>query len=516
MNTNPMNLELKHTSEPRNDSLSTTDSGKPVLVNVAGKIGIDPKVIVDDLTQHTGGWPKTVSGRLVAPNSKGLLESLNNHTALFAWLYRTFDIDWKGGAGIPKSEFFDFIRGAAQDFADWSDLPHFPPIPKVLYHHPQIDPGNQETLEKFLDFFTPATPDDRELILALLATVFWGGEAGQRPSFVITSNDSSPNRGIGSGKSTLINLIAELSGGQIQIGQQQGIESIKKGILNRANSLQRPRLLVLDNIKSWKFSSADLEALITATEIEGHKLFQGGLSVPNHHVMVMTINQPCLSKDLAKRSIIIELALPANSSNWYDDVVAFVRDNRQAIFADLKGFFGLEQCELPEAGTTRWASWEKAILSRLKNPKQIRELLVARQNALDADTQEAADLSSAFAEGLHDGSLRSSLATKKIGKKIFQFANKDIVSFYQEKIDKTISKRACINKLKNFGLECLKYEIKKGREGVWYFKIDGTRIQQEDLATQPAFVPPEIEFEDSLCFDAAEGNPPQDTSADNT
>jgi hypothetical protein len=230
----------------------------------------------------------------------------------------------------------------------------------------------------------------------------------------------------------------------------------------------------------------------------------------------MTINQPCLSKDLAKRSIIIELALPANSSNWYDDVVAFVRDNRQAIFADLKGFFGLEQCELPEAGTTRWASWEKAILSRLKNPKQIRELLVARQNALDADTQEAADLSSAFAEGLHDGSLRSSLATKKIGKKIFQFANKDIVSFYQEKIDKTISKRACINKLKNFGLECLKYEIKKGREGVWYFKPDLTKIQQEDLATQPAFVPPELEFEDSLCFDAAEGNPPQDTSADNT
>jgi hypothetical protein len=51
---------------------------------------------------------------------------------------------------------------------------------------------------------------------------------------------------------------------------------------------------------------------------------------------------------------------------------------------------------------------------------------------------------------------------------------------------------------------------------VWYFKPDLTKIQQEDLATQPAFVPPELEFEDSLCFDAAEGNPPQDTSADNT
>jgi hypothetical protein len=485
-------------------------------VNVADKIGIDPKVIVDDLMQHTGGWPKTVSGWLVAPNSERVLESLNNHTALFAWLYRTFDIDWKGRAGIPKSEFFDFIRGEAQAFADWSDLPHFPSIPKVLYHHPQIDPGNQETLGKFLDFFTPASPDDRELILALLATVFWGGEAGQRPSFVITSNDSSPNQGRGSGKSTLINLIAELSGGQIQIGQQQGIESIKKGILNRANSRQRPRLLVLDNIKSWKFSSADLEALITATEIEGHKYYKGGGSVPNHHVMVMTINQPCLSKDLAKRSIIIELALPANSSSWYEDVVAFVRDNRQAIFADLKGFFDRTQCELPAEGTTRWASWERAVLSRLENPKQLRDLLVSRQQALDADTQEATDFYNALVESLHDGSLRSGFDPKTIGTNVFQFSNKNMVSFYQGRIEKNINKRACISKIKGFGLECLQYENKKGREGVWYFKIDGTRIEQVDLATQTAFVPTENELEDSLCLDSAESNPPQETSTDKT
>ena len=516
MNTNTIELEIKHTSKPGRDSLSTTDSGKHVLVNVEDKFGIDPKVISDAIFQHTGGWPKTVAGRLVAPNSKGELESLDNHTALFAWLYKTFDINWKGGAGIPKGEFYDFIRGAAEDFADWSVLPHFPSIPKVLYHHPRIDPGNQETLGEFLDFFTPATPYDREFILALLATIYWGGEAGQRPSFVITSNDSSPNQGRGAGKSTLLNLIAELSGGQIQIGQQQSIESIKKGILNRANSRQRPRLLVLDNIKSWKFSSADLEALITATEIEGHKLFMGGASVPNHHVMAMTINQPCLSKDLAKRSVIIELALPVNSSRWYDDAVAFVRDNRQAILADLKSFFDRSQCELPAEGTTRWASWERAVLSRLENPKQLRDLLVSRQQALDADTQEASDFYHALVESLHDGSLRSGFDPKSIGTKVLQFANKNMVSFYQHRIEKSINKRACISKIKGFGLECLQYESKKGREGVWNFKIDGTKIQQEDLATQHTNVPPKIEFEDSLCADSAKSNPPQDTSADNT
>ena len=520
MNTNPLELEVKHTSSPEDEGRSFEEGGKPILQNTYKdernqRVQIDSKQIFRDLVKHTKGWPKKVAGDLFAKNADGKMIRLSKSSEFFGWLNYYFEVDWNR-PGIEKAEFFEFVKFNAESFDDWSDRPHFPPLKHVLYSHPEIVAGDEATLNEFLEFFTPSTALDRELILAFLATVFWGGNPSQRPFFVITSNDTSSNQGRGAGKTTLVNLISNLSGGQIQLGQSQDIQNVKRELLNRSDGNPCPRILNLDNLKSPSYSSADFEALITSEEITGHKHFSGGMSLKNYHVLVMTVNQPSFRKCLAQRAIVVELALPSHSPNWHHEVKKFVEVNRDKLFSDLKAFFDRPRGELPEQGTTRWGEWERDVLSRLSNPEQIRNLIISRQKKLDSDGVDSEDFLTNLDLSHRQGTLSHEYGAKYVNSKVLKIENPQMYNFFRDVTGETIGKNVLANKIQSFGIDCLKYERSSKKKGVWYFKPDLTKIQQEDLATQPAFVPPELEFEDSLCFDAAEGNPPQDTSADNT
>ena len=76
------------------------------------------------------------------------------------------------------------------------------------------------------------------------------------------------------------------------------------------------RLVLLDNIKALKFSSADIESMVTAPTIDGHVLHVGHGSRPNYLTYALTANEPMLSTDLASRAIPIEVRPSRKSAAW--------------------------------------------------------------------------------------------------------------------------------------------------------------------------------------------------------
>jgi hypothetical protein len=150
---------------------------------------------------------------------------------------------------------------------------------------------------------------------------------------------------------------------------------------------RRKRTVSVDNIKSNKFSSAGLEALITAKTISGHGMYIGEAERPGTLVFILTLNGPALSKDLAQRAVIIELAKPQYSGTWESEVQAFINKNRSAIIADLIGILRGPQ-RMP-AGFSRWGVWERDVLSRLPDPTEAQLVIAERQQATDADSEEA-------------------------------------------------------------------------------------------------------------------------------
>ncbi|MDB5350434.1 MAG: hypothetical protein JWN86_1681 [Planctomycetota bacterium] len=91
-----------------------------------------------------------------------------------------------------------------------------------------------------------------------------------RPSS-ITGPPDDPEQGRGLGKSKFVDLIAtDLYGGSIDVQAASDIETVKTRLFSPAATSRR--IARLDNIKTHKFSWADLEGLLTAAEISGKRL----------------------------------------------------------------------------------------------------------------------------------------------------------------------------------------------------------------------------------------------------
>ncbi|MEO8498240.1 MAG: hypothetical protein ABI614_24505, partial [Planctomycetota bacterium] len=176
-------------------------------------------------------------------------------------------------------------------------LPHEPPIAGHHYLCSAVEPGDGTALSGLLDRFSPATPIDRDLLLAAIVTPAWGGPAGARPAFVITSD-----HGRGSGKSTAAKIISHIWGGELSFSAGDDINKMRTRLLS-PDALTR-RVAVLDNVKSHRFSWADWEGLLTASAIGGHRMYVGEASRPNTLTWLITLNGASLSTDVAQRSAI--------------------------------------------------------------------------------------------------------------------------------------------------------------------------------------------------------------------
>lgn len=350
-------------------------------------IGMGPQMIAEQLYGITDEFPKRIEGRLFAVGADHEVVELGSANKLFAWMRARAHVDWEKGASLTSQEqFYEHLAMTAEAYDAVEVLPHHPTVPGIYYAHPPIPAESDGLLDRLLAMFSPATEADRESIRAMILTLFWGGEPGSRPAFLVTGPDQDAGRGRGVGKSKLTDIIAgELAGGLLEVTPGDDIAGVKTRLLSPAAA--RLRAIRLDNIKNRKLSWSDLEALITTPVISGKALYRGEGHRPNTLTWLLTLNDAGLSKDLAQRVIPIKLARPQFDAGWEKQVRRFIRDGRWNLIGEITALLRSEGAEMRPR--TRWAAWEEGVLGKTGRVCECQGLILERQGAMDVDEEEA-------------------------------------------------------------------------------------------------------------------------------
>lgn len=348
--------------------------------------------ILHDITDATDGWPRRVGTQLFIDDPK--IHWLAKPPQLFGWLASKTDkpIRWKGIVGAcSKADVFAEFQRTATMYDDIEPVPHEPRLPNVYYSCAEIAPGNGDRLRELVGFFYPATAIDADLITSLFVTSVWGGAPGTRPAFTIISD-----AGRGAGKSTLAALVAYLVKGSLSISANEDASQVRQRLLSPDGRTKR--VAIIDNIKTMKFSWAELEALITDHVISGKEMYVGEGQRPNTLVWIITLNGANFSTDMAQRSVFIKMARAKYSATFLEDMKAYIDKHRDEIIGDCIAFLQGEQYPLEKH--SRWGAWEKEVLCRLPEPGEAQRVILERQKVADVDNDEAAIIENHFAEEL--------------------------------------------------------------------------------------------------------------------
>ncbi len=348
-------------------------------------------VVIGKTLADTDNWPRRVDSSLFV--DEGNIQWLRRSSSLLGWLARKCGvIQWHRITGcISKDEFFSELQRTATAYKAIETMPHHPMIEGHYYSCKTLESGDGKALDKLLGFYCPATDLDRQLLRAMFATPLWGGPAGTRPAFLITCS-----LGRGRGKSTLSQHLGRLYGGAIDFSQKEDIAVIKQRLLSPETDCKR--VAVLDNLKTTRFSWAELEAMITSDVINGKRMYVGDATRPNNLTWIITLNGASLSTDMAQRVVEIQLGEPRFDKTWESDSRAFIESNREKIYADIIGF--LQRDTKPLKRLSRWATWESQVLAKVDDPNGCLDLIINRRAEVDVEHEEGEVIEDYFAQKL--------------------------------------------------------------------------------------------------------------------
>lgn len=468
------------------------NEARPVLTNYEEidkkKVNIDPEVILQRIHEVCGDWPKVVKNKLIV-EIQSKLQYLNNSNALFAWLNSMFNVQWSGSPFISKEEFMEYILQQSIQYEDITNYPHFPALKNVFYYHDEIpEPDGELTyLNGLINFFNPSSHEDYELIKAFILTVVWGSPPGQRPVFLITVPDNTPNSGVGAGKTTLAELVFSLVGGSISASHTEDRNELSKRILSPVDLLEKKRAILFDNIKSRRFSNADLESMITSRSINGHTMYKGTNSIPNNFTYAITINEASLSRDLSSRCIVIMINPISESQsihNWLVDVTQYIETFRMNIFADCQQVLLSEASPDFTTPVTRWGLWESQVLSKLYHPLDIQQKLQSRSMIVDDDRNQKMNFYNFMLdelENVYKGTSIYSTGDSGFSENgfIFRIESKKMRELAQAFFGKNIGGNNLVKRVQELGVGYCKVHRRKSQKSFWYFHRHG-----EDLTPQ--------------------------------
>ena len=330
----------------------------------------------------TDDWPRSVAGTLFVDDAKLGVHYFDKHpvAGLFGWLGSTHPIQWRNGVGKPtKEEVFAELRRSATRYDAVELLPYEPLIERIYYRGKTPPPGDGSKLKWLIDRFSPETTIDRDLIQSAFMTPLWGGPPGKRPIFAITSD-----AGRGVGKSTVPEIISYIYGGHFDVSCGSDIEQLKTRMLTPSARTQR--IALIDNVKSFKMSWAELEAMVTSPVISGKQNYFGEGQRPNYITWFVTVNGPAMATDLAQRSIIIKLARAEYSGTWIEETYKFIDQYRNEIIGDIVAALRAEPFPLHK--NSRWATWEAGVLCRLPEPGEAQRVALERQGEANVELDE--------------------------------------------------------------------------------------------------------------------------------
>jgi hypothetical protein len=369
------------------------------------RVGRPAQQIAERLLDLSGGWPKRTGRLLFAPGPDHAPLWLETTDDLFGWIAtllpgdKTNALQWAQGADkVTQAQFAAYLRQTAEDFDSVEPFPHHPPRPRTYYMHPPLRLTGGDALGGLLQKFRPATDADRDLMLAVFLTQVWGGEPGQRPAFLVTTEDEGdPQKGRGAGKTTVARSVGRLFGGLLLVDAKEDMAKVKTRLLSAEG--RGKRALLIDNIKSLKFSWGELEAAITSDVISGHQLYLGEGRRPNLFNWFLTINGASMSRDMTQRVAPMKVCRADYSGSWEAELTSYIDKRRWEIIGDLVQILQAS----PTARLsrfTRWAAWEADVLSRVSDPGEAQRVIAERQGDMDEDENESAVMWEAFADEL--------------------------------------------------------------------------------------------------------------------
>src|SRR5579884_2093255 len=194
-----------------NGGTPVTKKVRPTLSNESNGVPLSLKEVRQHLLAITKGWPNVAAGALCyrrkdKATDRRVPEYIRDAADLFAWIDERCQVRWSRKEGrSTKEEFLRYLQRRSERFAWATDLPHWPPLPDVLYTNPPPAPANTGRLDDLVGMFELHSDIDRILVKAFVLTPFWGGPPGKRPLFTFSAPDSSgdPNAGRGAGKTTV-------------------------------------------------------------------------------------------------------------------------------------------------------------------------------------------------------------------------------------------------------------------------------------------------------------------------
>jgi hypothetical protein len=355
--------------------------------------------ITDSLSQLTGGWPKRVAETLFVATEGHKPVFLESAAQLFGAIDQIAQVVWqRGPCMVTQERFFEYERKFGSDRFDVIErAPHHPPMEGAFYLHPPItQSGSGGVLDDLIGFFTPATDEDHELIRAAFLTPFWGGPPGRRPAFRLEGPENDPDRGRGTGKTTLATTIASLAGGLVKLEPDEDFPAFITRLLSTEHG--HKRVVLVDNVKKARFSWAPLEEFITSPVVSGHALYRGEAQRPNTLTVFVTVNGGTVSKDLAQRLVPIRLARPIYSARWDELLAEFIEENRQALICEIIATLASKQSTV--IANTRWGLWEQRVLGQCKLVDACQKLIAERGALLDDDDDDAYEFEKFIADKL--------------------------------------------------------------------------------------------------------------------
>jgi hypothetical protein len=299
-------------------------------------------------------------------------------------------------------------------------------------------------------------------------TPLWGGPPGKRPAFLFEGDERDTEGGRGVGKSTVAQKVAAVYGGAFGIDAAEPFTRTVSRLLTPSAAYYR--VLLMDNVKTFRLSSADLEALITSPDVNGHRLYHGQAAVPNYYTLFITLNGPSLSRDVAQRVVPIRFTRAKYRAGWEGEVDAFLSRHRERLLADLIGVMQRPAAKL--AQVTRWNVWESEVLARVAFPDRCMRLIEERTGAMDADREDGDRIRETFL----------SVAARSLGcsdahERRFLLNSAAVTKLVETALNRRFSAADASAQMKALGVKGFRKSDRNGRR-LWLWMGDSVKVRE--------------------------------------
>lgn len=419
---------------------------KEQLESGAVKFKKEPRHVLDmirDCQERFLGFPRKVGGQLFDHDrDTGKIVTFNNPTSIATWMSckSNRNVEFvRGDRNVTKEMFFEALLQNSHEYDTISYVPTWPSRDSVYYAVPPMpaaDPDHKY-FEKFIDFFKPASPEDRILLKTFAAAPLYFKEGLPRPMWVIDSE-----HGQGTGKTTIAEVVASLYGPIISCNQRElrdGISNIKQRILTSDG--RRSKIFLIDNV-TGKLASEELSSIITASTITGRVPYgREETRRPNDLTYVVTANSATFDTDLASRAFFIFVKRGSLSTFWKSSLTEFIEKYRLNILADILDIIQTHEPFEDINPSTRFPEFEVSIMQAMcddfeQYDEVIKKIFYARSES-NADEDLARQFEDEVRGRLIDFNIRPDDESV--------FIRSEVLQFWSRQLDQKMSAPNIIN-----------------------------------------------------------------------